>query len=237
MKKWLALALAIAAPSGLACTGGRTIRVHFYDCGAIDDGKGVAVRIGGAAGESITLHYIDKYTWEGKLTNQAATDKSEIEIDGNPAVCCKRPKVVPLQKPSRDCAVEYVVSCDLRTPGWALSARSDLGDVTFEFDPEHPDNFRKPACVPTAFKRDTTGISNLGEHDIVLVRVYRNKDLLVTFPIDLQQFKSPEIPVSKEILESWIDQQAGDSQYGPEAGLKELHKAQLPPNGVTVVRR
>jgi len=238
MKKWIALALVIAAPSGFACTGGRTIRVHFYDCGEIDkDGKGVAVRIGGADGESITLHNVGKYTWEGELKNKPATDKSEIEIDGNPTVCCKRPKLVPLPKPSRDCAVEYVVSCDLRATPWALTARSDVADVTFKFDPEHPDNYRKPACIPTMFKRDDGGISNLGEHDIVLVKVYRNNDLLVTFPVDLQQFKSGKIPVSKEALEAWIDQQAGDNQYGPEAGLKELHKEQLPPKGVTVVKR
>lgn len=241
MKKWFALVLLIAAPDLLACTDGSLVRVFFYNCAVAQEDKPVAVRIGGQNGEQLTLKYVAKYTWEGELKKIPATDKSEIEVDGNPAICCKPAKIAPLPRPSRDCAVEYVVSCDVRSPaGWTLVASSDLpNEVTFEFESEHPDNFGKRACTPAGVLKDKTSIQNLGQYDVVNVTVKRNKLFLVTFPVSFNSFTQPALPKSRDELVQAIDteQNGGKQSNVSSVELKELRKAALPPNGIVVVKR
>jgi hypothetical protein len=234
MRQWsFVLLFVLAAPAAIACTEGSTIRARFYNCPV---GEVVHVKI---AEQLVTLKNTGDF-YEGVLPAGQINSSWAIDIAGQPPVCCKSARAVPKARRSQDCAIEYAVYCDKRTPGWTVMARSDVPGVTFDFTPGHPDEFGKPACLPADFRRTATGATNLGDSDVVKVKVIRDGERLVTFDVTLAALVTGQLPVSRLELEKAIDDEAIASRYGssgPARALIDHLKTLLPDSGVMVVKQ
>ncbi|HEX6160094.1 MAG TPA: hypothetical protein VF111_08010 [Thermoanaerobaculia bacterium] len=232
MKKPILLLLfLLAARASLACTEGSTIRVRYFNCELKET---MRVRI---AGQDLTLTQKGDY-YEGELSGGQANPKFPIEIAGRQSICCLRAKLVPKQKRSSDCAVEYVVTCDTRSPGWAILAQTSTAEITFDFTSGHPDDFGTAACFPADVQKSGGGVRNLGKYDVVEVRVMHKGLRLVSFEVTLDQLEQGSLPLSKADLIQKIDEEKTQkSTSGPALGIIERRKTLLPDSGVTVVKQ
>lgn len=231
-----ALVLLLLAPHAQpACTRSTSfVRVQFHHCAPL--GETIAVKI---EGTPVTLKREGDY-YQGQYPGDI-TETYAITLPKNYPLCCRSAVKVAKERRSRDCVVSYVVTCDERAPGWSFVASSDLNEITFEFDAEHEDDFGDNACrPPEPMRLAPNGVSNLGTHDVVVLKVMRGRTLLVSIPLhqsDLVQAAS--LPYPRAELERLIDAATNDGVQngsGPAKRYVATVKAQLP-NVVTVERK
>jgi hypothetical protein len=230
-----ALVLLLVTSNAPSCTRSTSfVRVQFHHCAPL--GQTISVKI---EGTPVTLEKQGDF-YQGQYPGDI-TETYAITLPKNYPLCCRSAIKVAKERRSRDCVVSYVVTCDERTPGWSFVASSDLNEITFEFDAEHEDDFGDRACnPPEPMERARNGISNLGTHDVVALKVMRGRTVLVSIPLhqsDLVQAAS--LPYSRAKLESLIDAAARNGVQngsGPAKNYIATVKALLP-NVVTVERR
>lgn len=229
-----ALVLLLVTSNAPSCTRSTSfVRVQFHHCAPL--GQTISVKI---EGTPVTLEKQGDF-YEGQYPGDI-TETYAITLPKNYPLCCRSAVKVAKERRSRDCVVSYVVTCDERT--WSFVASSDLNEIiTFEFDAEHQDDFGDKACnPPEQMKRASNGVSHLGTHDVVVMKVKRGRTVLVSIPLheaDLAQVASR--PYLRGELESLIDAAAKNGVQngsGPAKNYVATVKALLP-NVVTVERR
>jgi hypothetical protein len=229
-----AMLFAIAARAGCPPTNlTNIVRVRTFGCN-VDSTSPLKVKIANVIWDARSL---GPDYWEVTLTQRINAVDFPIRIQPGQGVadCCQSAKEAPLSIGSRDCYVEYSVSCD--KPEWGINVSSNP-PLSFDYERDHPDGFDGITCSRTAPISGT--VSGLGASDQVRVLLRReNKSVLnylITFAV-LQQKLT--IPLTRHDLELMIDAEAKQAAINdtPAARVAIATRKKLLPDTITLSKQ
>lgn len=224
-----ALIVLAQATGGFArCTTTSAIRVRYYGC-QVTSGH---FKFGNI---DATLPKADTDVYQGTVTGEVDPGY-QLSVAKSIPMCCTQP---PRPEWKEKCVLEYVVFCDSRNPGWSIETKSADNGYTFDFVPEHMNDFSDLACPAKATIDPITGrVENLGDNDVVEIGVYRLGIMLVRFPVALKDVQNGPYSATSADLAKIRDEEASQSNSSFSGQTRDYKNALPPlPTKVTVTKR
>jgi hypothetical protein len=243
MKRLLLPAIAVATLALHANGGCRPttltslVRIRTFDC-STESLQSLTVKIGDDVPIVFARDPLKGY-FTAKLDRRIdASERIRIKPPEGLRDCCHAATEVPAGGDSRDCYVEYVVTCD--KPAWGINVTSDAA-VTFEYERDHPDEVDPSVfSCREAFKLKDGAVAGFGESDRVKLLLRRDEKSLVGFivPLDVLQ-RNPQMALTRADLVKIIDDEAKQGAVNDSDNARvaiEARKKMLP-DSVMVKKR
>jgi hypothetical protein len=182
------------------------VRIRTVDCSTESLPK-LMVRVGDDIHAVFEWDPLTDYFTTPPLARRIdASEKIHIKAPEGLRECCHQATEVPVGGASRDCYVEYVVTCD--KPAWGINVASDAA-VTFEYERDHPDGFDPPVfSCREVLKLKDGAVAGFGERDQVKLFLRRGDRNVVGFIINDRLRRNPQMALTRADLEKMIDDQA-----------------------------